>query len=273
MGFSDIYDEDTLRYAMSKLSEAPLLLWVNFIALRGMDSILVKDVVPQSSRFVFPHVGDVDEFSKRLYRSMTAFEIHTERIQRFVRGVLEQVPDAHVLHTASHSLSLGEHGMRGGDTPMATTCTTFVSSCPPLHERPPNLEFGIKQFISNAFQIPVSLPTVRMPVTLIPSLEMTRTVVSHNDHTYAVLYVRGVLKNVYDLSTDPFELTDISSNISHIRDVLESVLPPLRPKEATYEKAPPSPPTPPRRQRSSSQRTAVSKNVRLVEQRLNKLHR
>jgi hypothetical protein len=273
VGFSEIYDEDTLRYAMSKLSETHILMWVNLVALRGVDSVSVKDT-PKTHRFVFPHVSDVDDFSKRLHLSMTLIEKHMERVQRFVRDVLERFPDAHIFHTASHSLSLGEHGMRGGHTPMASTCTTFVSSCPPLRDRPVNLEIGIRKFVADAFQIPLPLQAVHAPITLIPSLDMTRSIVSHNEHTYAVLFVRGVLKTVYDLSTDPFELTDISPNITHIRNVLENVVPPYRGqlRESPTPVAH-APPPPPRRKHSSTQRTAVSKNVKLVEQRLNKLHR
>lgn len=347
-GRSDVYDDDTLRYATDVVcrheGDEPLLLWVNLLALRDIDSIrtslstapsskprwLDRRSHPESLHSVVSHVTDAvsqefyrsdaprsiprhteTEFSNLLEHSVEALERHLQRVRRFILRVLETFPDASVCHTASHSLAIGEHGMRGGHTPMSTTCTTFVSSRPSA-SRCDNLDALLSHFVLDALHI-AHPPDMGEATTSVPSLGLTRTLVFWNDHMYAVIERQGVIQNVFDLSTDPFELHDIVGNVTHLRGPLQ-----LSIRNATHEEVPRTPrtpteeerhePQPPQRpmavsipsptasevstatatttvsrQASFSRRrttsntnpnaSQVSQNVRRAEQRLNKLHR
>tara|TARA_B110001450_G_scaffold257061_1_gene290813 strand:+ start:16342 stop:17337 length:996 start_codon:yes stop_codon:yes gene_type:complete len=249
-----VYDNDTLLYATEAVrhheTDKHLLLWVNLLALRDVDHIRTSTSAPPNPRWLdrrshpeslhgivsrvtdvvarefnnegaarsIPHHAEND-FSELLEYSMTSMERHMQRVQRFILFVLERYPDANVFHTASHSLALGEHGMRGGRTPMSTTCTTFVASRPAT-SKCQNLDAMLPNFILDSFQLshPMELG---QPVTCVPSLGLTRTLVRWNDHMYAVVECAGVIQNVFDLSTDPFELHDIVGNMAHIRHPIQ----------------------------------------------------
>lgn len=348
-GRSDVYDDDTLRYATDVVRQhngnEHLLLWVNLLALRDIDHIRTSSATPQSSQprwldrrshpeslhSIVSQVTDAAsrdfyqddtprsiprhaeaEFSNLLEHSVDTLERHLQRVRRFILSTLERFPDASVCHTASHSLALGEHGMRGGRTPMSTTCTTFMSSRPST-SRCDNLDALLFNFILDSLQLSHP-PEVGESVTRIPSLGLTRTLVLWNDHMYAVVEREGVFQNVFDLSTDPFELHDIVRNVTHISRPLQLALrgdthvesreiPPKRGDEPTAPQQPQQPqrpfpisiPSPTAsevstvtattavsRQASFSHRRVtttttnashVSQNVRRAEQRLNKLHR
>lgn len=250
VGRSDVYDVDTLRYATDVLAhhtEGPLLLWVNLLALRDVDRVhpstamrnsrvdrrsfpeSLHNVIPTVTEEVVQHfyVGDAPrfmvrhsevEFSSLLEHSIDALERHTERVRKFVLCTLEHLPDAHICHTASHSLAIGEHGMRGGGTPMSTTCTTFASMRPETVVTK-NLDTTLCNFVLDAFKM--SHPSdPGTPTTRVPSLSMTRTLVTIHDHEYAVIEQNGTLLSVFDLSTDPFELNDVSGSVGHLRSAL-----------------------------------------------------
>lgn len=348
-GRSDVYDDDTLRYATDVVcrhdGDEHLLLWVNLLALRDIDFIhtssstappskprwLDRRSHPESLHSIVSHVTDVvsrdfyqsdapqsiprhteTEFSNLLQHSVDALERHLQRVRRFILCVLEKFPDASVCHTASHSLAIGEHGMRGGRTPMSTTCTTFVSSRPST-ARCDNLDAVLSNFILDSLQLSHP-PHMGKSVTCVPSLELTRTLVYWNDHMYAVIEREGVIQNVFDLSTDPFELHDVVGNVTHLRGPLQLALraepqevarePPetIRDNELTEPQQQPQRPIPMSipsptasevstatatttvsrqasfsRRRTTSNTTTnasqVSQNVRRAEQRLNKLHR
>jgi len=353
-GHSDVYDDDTLRYATDVVRQHDgyehLLLWVNLLALRDVDNIrapssfsssstappskprwLDRRSHPESLHSIVSQVTDAvsrdfykddaprsiprhaeTEFSNLLQYSVDSLDRHLQRVRRFILCVLETFPDASVCHTASHSLALGEHGMRGGRTPMSTTCTTFVSSRPST-ARCDNLDAVLFNFILSSLQLSHP-PEVGQPVTRVPSLGLTRTLVAWNDHMYAVVEREGVIQNVFDLSTDPFELHDIVGNVTHIRRPLQLALcaetqevsreppttgdsEPTEPQQQPQRPIPVSIPSPTAsevstvtdtttlsRQASFSRRrtttattttnaSQVSQNVRQAEQRLNKRHR
>lgn len=340
LGTSGVYDDNTVRYATDAVRSArneriPLLLWVNLLALRDVNyththlATTPRDVrndqrtQPESLHSIVANVTEFHrpdehrpvirhteaEFSAALHYSSDVLERHMKRVQRFILNVLEECPDAHVCHTASHSLSLGEHGMRGGMTPMSTSCTTFMVSHPATRVGN-NLDVMVSSFILDAFHL-AHPPDLGMPTTRIPSMGMTRTLVLWNDHKYAVLERNGDIQNVFDLSTDPFELNDIVGNISHIRAQLLSTIHGNEPVVAAPRPDPVSLPSPSqsdisitigtsfpqrpspseistiadtptmilrkpsfeRRQRQSTTSTQGSQNVRRAEQRLSKLHR
>lgn len=335
LGRSDVYDEHALRDATDIVHrhevDKHLLLWVNLLALRDVDRIHASTSTssnprwmdrrshPESLHSTVSRVTDAvarefherdtpqsiprhteTEFSVLLEHSVDALGRHLQRVQRFVLSVLQKYPNASILHTASHSLALGEHGMRGGKTPMSTTCTTFVSSRPTT-SRCQNLDAILFNFILHSFQL-AHPPEVGQPVTRVPSLGLTRTLVPWNDHMYAVVECRGVIQNVFDLSTDPFELNDIVGNVTHIRHPLQLAIRPeprgggqkqleeyevLQPRPEPVSVPSPSTPevsttttrtrqasfTRRPRQTGSTNTTEASQNVRRVEQRLNKLHR
>jgi hypothetical protein len=351
-GHSDVYDDDTLRYATDVVcrhkGHEHLLLWVNLLALRDIDHIrtsssysstavqsrarwLDRRSHPESLHSIVSHVTDAvsqefyrsdaprsiprhteTEFSNLLQHSVYALERHLQRVRRFILCVLEKFPDASVCHTASHSLAIGEHGMRGGRTPMSTTCTTFVSSRPST-SRCDNLDAVLSNFILDSLQLSHP-PHMGQPVTCVPSLQLTRTLVYWNDHTYAVIEREGVLQHVFDLSTDPFELHDIVGDVAHLRGPLQLAVratPRGVAREPTRDDEPTEPQHQPQQQRPvpvsipsptaseastatatttvsrqaslSHRRTTtpapnstasqISQNVRRAEQRLNKLHR
>lgn len=343
-GRSDVYDVDTLRYATDVVcrhdGDEHLLLWVNLLALRDIDYIRTSSsysstVVPSKAQWLdrrshpeslhsrIPHVteavsrdfykGDAPhsiprhaetEFSNLLQHSVEALDCHLQRVRRFILCVLERFPDASVCHTASHSLALGEHGMRGGHTPMSTTCTTFVSSRPST-TRCDNLDAQLSNFILDSMHI-THPPHTGQPLTSVPSLGLTRTLVLWNDHMYAVVEHQGVIQNVFDLSTDPFELHDIVGNVTHLRGPLQLALHPetqevsREPQTVTMDEPqqpqqpiPVSIPSPAasevsnatatttisrqasfsRRRTTNPNASQISQNVRRAEQRLNKLHR
>jgi len=342
-GRSDVYDDDTLRYAADIVRQhdgnEQLLLWVNLLALRDVDQIRTSSATsqpsqprlldrrshPESLHSIVSQVTDAvsrdfyqhddqrsiprhaeTEFSSLLEHSVDTLERHLQRVRRFILCTLERFPDASVCHTASHSLALGEHGMRGGRTPMSTTCTTFMSSRP-LTSKCDNLDAVLFNFILDSLQLSHP-PEVGQSVTRIPSLGLTRTLVTWNDHMYAVVECEGVIQNVFDLSTDPFELHDIVGNVTHIRRPLQLALRGQThkvsretPMANDYEPTEPQRPNPVSipspsasevsavtatttisRQASFSRRrttttttnaSQVSQNVRRAEQRLNKLHR
>ena len=348
-GRSDVYDDDTLRYATDVVSrhdgDEHLLLWVNLLALRDVDYVRTSSSTaasskarwldrrshPESLHILIPQVTEAvsqefykrdaprsiprhteTEFSNLLQRSVETLDRHMQRVRRFVLSVLERFPDASVCHTASHSLAIGEHGMRGGNTPMSTTCTTFVSSRPST-SRCDNLDALLSHFILDALHI-AHPPDMGKAITSVPSLGLTRTLVLWNDHMYAVIERQGVIQNVFDLSTDPFELHDIVGNVTHLRGPLQlsirnetpeevSRTPQTTTEEERHEPQPPQRPMPvsipsptasevstvtattttvsrqasfSRRRTTSNTNTnasQVSQNVRRAEQRLNKLHR
>lgn len=254
-GRSDVYDDDTLRYATDAVRQHDgnehLLLWVNLLALRDTDQIRTPSAIalsqprwldrrshPESLHSIVSQVTDAvsrdfyqndaprsiprhaeTEFSNLLEHSVDTLERHLQRVRRFILYILERFPDASVCHTASHSLALGEHGMRGGRTPMSTTCTSFMSSRPST-SRCDNLDAVLFNFILDSLQLSHP-PEVGQSVTRVPSLGLTRTLVLWNDHMYAVVEREGVIQNVFDLSTDPFELHDIVGNVSHISRPLQ----------------------------------------------------
>ena len=346
-GRSDVYDDDTLRYATDVMCrhDGDLLLWVNLLALRDIDYVRTSSSTassstarwldrrshPESLHSLVPHVTEAvsrefyrsdtprsiprhteTEFSNLLHHSVETLDRHMQRVRRFILCVLERFPDASVCHTASHSLAIGEHGMRGGHTPMSTTCTTFVSSRPST-SRCDNLDAVLSNFILDSLQL-AHPPDMGRSLTSVPSLGLTRTLVFWNDHMYAVIERQGVIQNVFDLSTDPFELHDIVGNVTHLRGPLQ-----LYPRNETHEEVSRTPqtttveerhepqqpqqpqrPTPVsipsptasevstvtasttlsrqasfsrRRTTSTTNPTQVSQNVRRAEQRLNKLHR
>jgi len=346
-GHSGVYDDDTLRYATDVVcrheGDEHLFLWVNLLALRDIDCVhtsssttapsnarwLDRRSHPESLHSVISKVTDAvsrdfyqsdtprsiprhteTEFSNLLQHSVEALDSHLQRVRRFILCVLEKFPDANVCHTASHSLALGEHGMRGGRTPMSTTCTTFMSSRPST-SRCDNLDALLFNFILDSLHL-AHPPQMGQPVTCVPSLGLTRTLVFWNDHMYAIIERQGVIQNVFDLSTDPFELYDIVGNVSHIRGPLQIALrsetqdvsreprattvdepnepqqlqrptPVSIPSPTTSEVSTVTATTTLSRQASFSRRrttsttnpnaSQVSQNVRRAEQRLSKLHR
>jgi hypothetical protein len=338
-----VYDDDTLRYATDVIRQHEgkddLLLWVNLLALRDVDKIRATSATPpsqtrlldrrshpESLHSIVSRVTDAvsrdfyqndapqsiprhaeTEFSNLLEHSVDTLERHLQRVRRFILCVLEKFADASVCHTASHSLALGEHGMRGGRTPMSTTCTTFVSSRPST-SRCDNVDAVLFNFILDSFQLSHP-PEVGQSVTRVPSLGLTRTLVLWNDHMYAVVEREGVIQHVFDHSTDPFELHDIVGNVTHIHHQLQlahgesRVFPTAIDDEPTAAQQPQHPQERPNpvsipsptasevstitttatisRQASFSRRrtttttnaSQVSHNVRRAEQRLNKRHR
>ena len=346
-GRSDVYDDDTLRYATDVVcrhdGDEHLLLWVNLLALRDIDYVrtssssststarwLDRRSHPDSLHTLVPQVTEAvsrefykrdaprsiprhteTEFSNLLQHSVETLDRHMQRVRRFILSVLERFPDASVCHTASHSLAIGEHGMRGGHTPMSTTCTTFVSSRPST-SRCDNLDALLSDFILDALRI-AHPPDMGQAITSVPSLGLTRTLVFWNDHMYAVIERQGVIQNVFDLSTDPFELHDIVGNVTHLRGPLQlslrnetheevsrtpqtTMVEERREPQQPQRPMPVSIPSPTAseistatstttisRQASFSRRrttsntnpnaSQVSQNVRRAEQRLNKLHR
>jgi hypothetical protein len=346
-GRSDVYDDDTLRYATDVVcrhdGDEHLLLWVNLLALRDIDFIRTSSSTappskprwldrrshPGSLHSIVSHVTDAvsrdfyqsdapqsiprhteTEFSNLLQHSVDALERHLQRVRRFILCVLEKFPDASVCHTASHSLAIGEHGMRGGRTPMSTTCTTFVSSRPST-ARCDNLDAVLSNFILVSLQLSHP-PHMGKSVTCVPSLELTRTLVYWNDHMYAVIEREGVIQNVFDLSTDPFELHDIVGNVTHLRGPLQLAVraapqgvareptrddEPTEPQQQPQRPVPVSIPSPTASEASTATATTtvsrqaslshrrttttapnstasqISQNVRRAEQRLSKLHR
>ena len=338
VGASSVYDVDTLRYAADAVNRprvdggdggAHLLLWVNLLALRDVNHVrsvtarghrVDRRGLPESLHAVVPHSTDAvmrdfyavttrpavrdaeSEFAALLEHSSNALQGHLERVRRFVLHVLERCPDAHVLHTASHSLALGEHGMRGGTTPMSTACTTFVASRPAASADCRNLDALLCNFVLDAFHIPHPVD-LGAPVTRVPSLGMTRTLVWWNDHRYAVIERNGSIQHVFDLSTDPFELEDVVSGVTHLHKMLRPTTPSTLPPPAPTSSAPTSfaasqsPPSPPPRpapvsvpspsssdvssasslaRKTSFSRRApatASQNVRRAEQRLSSLRR
>ena len=253
VGASDVYDVDTLRFASDVVTqhrEGSMLLWVNLLALRDVDRVRISSSSamrgnrvdrrchPESLHSVVStvtdevvqhfHRGEVPrfmvrhtdvEFSSLWEHSIDALECHMERVRKFVLCTLEHFPDAFVCHTASHSLAIGEHGMRGGETPMSTTCTSFVCTRPETEIRR-SLDVTLCNFILDAFQFAHPSET-GVPMTIVPSLSMTRTLVTIHDHEYAVIERNGALLSVFDLSTDPFELQDIVGSVSHLRQSLQ----------------------------------------------------
>lgn len=206
-GRSDVYDDDTLRYATDVVSrhdgDEHLLLWVNLLALRDIDYVRTSSSSTSSARWLdrrshpdslhtlVPQVTEAvsrefykrdaprsiprhteTEFSNLLQHSVETLDRHMQRVRRFILSVLERFPDASVCHTASHSLAIGEHGMRGGHTPMSTTCTTFVSSRPST-SRCDNLDALLSDFILDALCI-AHPPDMGQAITSVPSLGLTR---------------------------------------------------------------------------------------------------
>ena len=190
---------------------------------------------------------------------------------------------------------------------MSTTCTTFASMRPKTVASR-NLDATLCNFVLDAFQM--SHPgDPGAPTTHIPSLSMSRRLVTIHDHEYAVIERDGILLIVFDLSTDPFELNDITGSIAHLRPTLKRTVCTDSSVDAVDEftaPTPRAPRTPPlhvsipspsssevsstmtstvrtvARQDSFTRRnpraplpppSSVSQNVRRTEQRLHKLHR
>lgn len=126
---------------------------------------------------------------------------------------------ASIAHTASHSISIGEHSVRGGNAPLGVCCETFWCSNVPT-TRPKRLEDRILQFV--ALSCGFSLPTPRDEVVVTHGSNCSRFVVQHNGHTYSCIVVEGVLRYVFDLSIDPEENREISQMVQHILPELKS---------------------------------------------------
>ena len=332
VGTSDAHDDQIMYDAIRILDESKdsqdLFLWINMLALRDMNHhatnhhdhrYMDRRQIPDSLHTIVSGVTDVvgtnsdittmrrtlrnaeNEYLSLLEASKARLSTHLERIKRILVSIMDHHPDAHICHTASHSLALGEHGMRGSNTPMCTTCSTFFASRPGT-PRANTLECMLYNFVHSAFSIPHPTQTGH-PITRVDVHPYVRVLVTLNDHTYAVVLVNNTIHNVFDISTDPFETSDVYGSVEHLRYEMCQIISRLNPTSSSSPMRRPSPmrrrPSPLRRPSPvivpsspspralsptesissvassivSTTSTRRSVSVRQAEQRLNKLHR
>jgi len=132
--------------------------------------------------------------------------------------------NAHVAHTSSHSLSIGEHGVRGGGAPTNTCCTTFWCSTIDTGTGLQTLDARIANFLHTACHIPLpkQLGHMRTWGRRPCGGVFIRVLCEFNEHVYACVFMRddrGVempLHFVFDISTDPEETENIMTSVVHL---------------------------------------------------------
>ena len=325
-GCASVYDDDVCDQAcdiLQSFSGTYLLLWVNLSCFEDLERIQLESttagraestcVPPPPSMYdrrslplsVSTVLDGISEPSRRtehqyvtlLEAATRLFDRHRDRVARIVENALSREgDDVSVAYTSTHSLSIGEHAVRGGHAPLGTCCETFwlsnvVAAAAATSSSRPCLHDLIVSMVTH-------------PAT--PSLttvtecrhDYYRHVIRVDDHLYSCVVRHERILHVFDLSSDPEETHDVYSSLGHLhaefarrvattsrptpeRDNPVAAVPevhvriPSPTEEATVRPIARQPsfsrrPNPPS-QTSTSTRTKVG--VRQTEARLNKMHR
>jgi hypothetical protein len=319
-GPSDPYDDDVVHQTLGLLgelgSDAPCMLWINLLAARdgAEDAIAVPHNVPFDHRIVPKNLHVViaasgpaaqqraaeQAYAHRLASCRRIMTAHAQRVRHIVSRVLARDAHAQIAYTSTRSLSLGEHGIVGGDSPTHTGCTTFVLTNVASFACAPTLRACLSDFVAQAWSLPVP-PLSDERRTIVGDHSSVRRIVTVRAHTYALVFASAAddaPRHVFDLTMDPWETEDIALHVQHLGLLRPEpvALPELRPEpvalpepEAPPVSPPPPPPLPeehepeslvtlrppsivtPSSPASSPQRRVST--VRANERRLNKMHR
>ena len=168
--------------------------------------------------------------------------------------------DAAIAYTATHLLSLGEHGARGGDVPSAVCCASFWCCRPEAPRRDAaTVEEHACNFLASAcgFAAPGRRPPPLTLSRLPPAGDgdgagevLSRALVALHDHTYACLGLAEEaaaatslgdatrLHAVYDLSTDADESADVLADVAHLHAELLARVRDMLPRRVRVPAAP-----------------------------------
>lgn len=273
----EAYDEDACARACDVLRDFAgdaLVLWVNLSAFGDLErvtfappertptthSVCVAPPPPAYDRRRLPsnvntYLEGISSATRRpeqeyvtlLHAAQELCDRHLERVERVVRQALER--GAHVVHTATHSLAVGEHAVRGGGRPLATCCETFWAS-----NRDDASSACLRTDLWRAVVAagpPPPFPPSREPRETRCG-DLTRVVLAIHDHVYACVFRDDALLFVFDRSVDPEESRDVLVAVSHLhpkmtRRAVREEPTETRRRRTRAPQPPPPPPSPPPR--------------------------
>jgi hypothetical protein len=158
----------------------------------------------------------------------TLKSLHTT-IEPFIATALSQ--NANIAMTATSSLSLGEHGVRGSNSPFKTCSSTFWISTVSesiLNGKFAPLEDYFRSFVSTVCMSSApSCKQHRRELSLCKSVVgkwiFFRLVCQIHDHIYVCIGNKKEIICMFDALVDPFEIDDISQHMQHLYDRLLSL--------------------------------------------------
>lgn len=265
-GSASTYDDDVCEQAcdiLQSFSGSFLLLWVNFSCFDDLERIQFTSATervtksmcmpPPPSTYdrrtlplcVSTYLDGISESSRRneqqyvslLEASKSLFDRHRQRIERIVESA-RSLDETCIAYTSTHSLSIGEHAVRGGHAPLGTCCETFwLSNTPsslPVHSCLRDL---IASLVSDACGCAIH-STEKFSHRTECRDGFQRHVVRIADHQYSCVVRQGRILFVFDLSSDPEESHDVYPSLGHLHteferlvlcDTVTQTVPPPRP--------------------------------------------
>ena len=286
------------RHFVQQAGPQPFLIIVNLLSCRDVDRLRVGSVNPlvnvctlspcaaQDPRIIPKclHSRPLGEFGQQL--AQADLELHgeppTTRVEEnyyasllgaTLRTLSELEPytaalldccDAEVAVTCTHSLAIGEHGIRGGMSPTHVCSETFWSTtCADVTPRQ-----GLQQNLAE-FAAAISNDTLRLPEEVQRTIGpgFSRRLCHVHERKYSIVESsEGDLIAVFDGDADPHETTNILPVVTHLK-------PHFQGKRSRAPKQPDPSPTARLAQEAKPLSTSAAKNLRQKESRLNKLHR
>ena len=265
-GSASTYDDDVCEQTceiLQSFSGSFLLLWVNFSCFDDLERIQFTSsaervtksmcVPPQPSTYdrrtlplcVSTYLDGISESSRRteqqyvslLEASKSLFDRHCQRIERIVESALSRDGTC-IAYTSTHSLSIGEHAVRGGHAPLGTCCETFwLSNTPstlPVHSCLRDL---IASLVSDACGRAIH-PVEPFSHRTVCRDGFQRCIVRIADHQYSCIVRQERILFVFDLSSDPEESHDVYPSLGHLHAEFERLVP----RDTVTQDVPPVPP-------------------------------
>ena len=249
------HDEEVLHEAdrlmkTASVEDERILLFVNLLSCRSV-ACLSRDVeerVDRDDRAVPPTLAcelanaipaervSAQEYQDALARARCALRALDLLVSQLVVAALGAGGCAAL--TATHSLSLGEHGIRGGGNPTGICCSTLFCSSEALPDpdaRPSTLHETLSAFLQRTCG--VSCTPSRAWCTLVDAgrLQFARTLVRLRGRLYACITSRPSsspredddacrLLHVFALDEDPGEERDVVAGTAHLAERLDALV-------------------------------------------------
>lgn len=163
------------------------------------------------------------EYSKLLSISKDILGEQREEMNTLVDNVLSRGGDVGM--TATHSISLGEQGIRDGNAPTLSCTNTFWCSSSNMNAtNTPSLKKTLYNFLSRVCGVECECrEDVSVCTSVIGSTDYYRVVLRINDHKYVCIGDKTCVLCVFDTNEDPCETQNILSNITHIMPHIDKV--------------------------------------------------
>ena len=219
------YDDDTVREACTALEDAAhtdqdTLLWVSLWGTHAVSRVQFRrrpdnalGIHVDASKTVYDrkhlptglyaHIEGISppltahasgtriaerEYATLLSMAKSLADDHADRILRIVAAAETHFSEAvRVVYTSSHSYSIGEYGVRGGDLPTGLCCNTFFcSNGPDPIDASSTWDACVFNMISGTFSLRFFPPPSQLCTRLTGG--RVRYVVARNHHAYAMVF-------------------------------------------------------------------------------------